>query len=305
MPAPASLFFSAPDGLRLHALDAGPRGGARLPVVCLHGLARTAEDFRELIEALAFDSERPRRVLALDLRGRGLSARDPNPDNYSVPVELGDVLALLDVAGISRAVFVGTSRGGILTMAMGAARPRAVAGVVLNDVGPVIEMAGLLRIKNYVGRMPKPADYDDAAALLRAAIGNQFPGFEPADWVNYARRTWQETESGLELRYDPALSRTLAALDAGEPLPVLWPQFDALAHAPIMVIRGKYSDLLAPETVTAMRARRPDLEVLEVLGQGHAPVLTDERTIEPIRAFVRRCDDQVSHSGAPAEARSA
>jgi pimeloyl-ACP methyl ester carboxylesterase len=291
MPSPSSLFFSAPDGLKLHAIDAGPRGGARLPLVCLHGLARTVEDFRELIEALA-SGDAPRRVLALDLRGRGLSARDPNPDNYSVPVELGDVLALLDVAGVERAVFVGTSRGGILSMAMGAARPRAVAGAVLNDVGPVIEMAGLLRIKNYVGRMPKPADYAEAAGLLRAAMGNQFPAFEPADWEDYARRTWQETERGLELRYDPALSRALAVLDAGDPLPVLWPQFDALAHAPMMVIRGKYSDLLSPETVAAMRARRPDLAVLEVTGQGHAPVLTDERTIEPIRKFATKCDSK-------------
>jgi pimeloyl-ACP methyl ester carboxylesterase len=288
-PSPASFFFSAPDGLKLHALDAGPRDNARLPVVCLPGLARTVEDFRELIEALSH-GDAPRRVLALDLRGRGLSARDPNPDNYSVPVELGDVLALLDVAGIARAVFVGTSRGGILTMAMGAARPRAVAGAVLNDVGPVIEMAGVLRIKNYVGRMPKPADYAEAVRLLRGVMGNQFPGFEPADWDSYARRTWRETESGLELRYDPALSRALAALDAGDPLPALWPQFDALARVPMLVIRGKYSDLLSPETVAAMRARRPDLAVLEVIGQGHAPVLTDERTIGPIREFVERCD---------------
>src|SRR5687767_11837018 len=99
----SSSFFSAPDGLELHALAAGPRAAPRLPVICLPGIARTAEDFREVIERLAFDPERPRRVLALDARGRGLSARDPNPANYSVPVELGDVLALLDANGIERA----------------------------------------------------------------------------------------------------------------------------------------------------------------------------------------------------------
>ena len=137
-----SFYFSAPDGLRLHALAAGPGETSRLPVICLPGLARTAEDFRDLIERLAFDASRPRRVFALDSRGRGLSARDPNPENYSVPVELGDVLALLAATGIDRSVFVGTSRGGILTMVMASVRPEAIAGAVLNDIGPVLEMAG-------------------------------------------------------------------------------------------------------------------------------------------------------------------
>src|SRR5690606_1721274 len=180
MRAIESFHFAASDGLRLHALAAGPAQAPRLPVICLPGLARTAEDFRALIERLAFDATRPRRVLALDSRGRGLSARDPNPENYSVPVELGDVLALLAATGIERAVFVGTSRGGILTMVMGAVRPAVVAGAVLNDIGPVIEMAGLLRIKGYVGRLPSPRDYSEATQLLRAAMGNQFPGWSEA-----------------------------------------------------------------------------------------------------------------------------
>ena len=203
----SSYYFSAPDGLKLHALAAGPRASPWLPVVCLPGIARTSEDFRETIEALAFDPERPRRVLALDSRGRGLSARDPNPDNYSVPVELGDVLALLDANAIERAIFIGTSRGGILTMTMSMARPRSIAGAVLNDIGPIIEMAGLLRIKSYVGKLPKPTSYEDAVRIMGPVMAAQFPGFTDADWLRYVRRTFQEAAGGgLELRYDPAIS---------------------------------------------------------------------------------------------------
>ena len=294
----SSFFFSAPDGLKLHALAAGPRDGERLPMICLPGLARTAEDFRELIEALALSTAAPRRVIALDSRGRGLSEHDANPANYSVPIELGDVLAMLDATGTGRAVFVGTSRGGILTMAMGAARPRAVAGAVLNDIGPVIEMAGLLRIKNYVGRLPTPGSYEEAAGLLRAVMGAQFPAFDAAAWDLMARRTWfaidrqDSNGAGLEPRYDRALAKPLAAIDPAEPLPPLWAQFDALASAPLLVIRGEHSDILSRATLAAMRKRRRDLDVVEVAGQGHAPLLVDAATLAPIKAFVERCDSK-------------
>jgi pimeloyl-ACP methyl ester carboxylesterase len=283
-------FFSAPDGLKLHALVAGPSDASRLPAVCLPGLARTVEDFRELIDALALDKKAPRRVIAMDSRGRGQSAHDPNPQNYSVPVELGDVLALLDSLGIARAIFIGTSRGGILTMALGGVRPRAVAGAVLNDIGPAIEMAGLLRIKGYVGRMPQPRDFADAAGLLRKIMGGQFPKLSEAAWDLYARRTWQETDRGLIPRYDPALSQALAGLDPGEPAPALWSQFDALADVPLMVLRGEHSDILSQATVGAMRKRRKDMHTIELEGQGHAPLLTSADTIDPIREFANRCD---------------
>jgi len=287
----SSLYFPAPDGLRLHALDAGPRSEERLPVICLPGLARTAEDFRELIGALAFDRNNARRVIALDSRGRGLSAHDPNAANYAVPVELVDVIALLDTQAIARAVFVGTSRGGILTMTLGAVRPQAIAGAVLNDIGPVIEMAGLLRIKGYVGRLPKPASYAEAVELLKGVMGPQFPALDAASWELYARRTWRKTESGeLVSWYDPAISKSLETVDPNEPFPTLWPQFDTFSTVPLMVIRGEHSDLLSPATVDAMHARRADLEVLEVAGQGHAPLLTTKETIDPIMKFVARCD---------------
>ncbi|HEX5779106.1 MAG TPA: alpha/beta hydrolase [Xanthobacteraceae bacterium] len=285
-----SFYFSAPDGLRLHALAADPGDAPRLPVICLPGLARTAEDFRDVIERLAFDPVGSRRVLALDSRGRGRSAHDPDPKNYAVPVELADVLALLAANGIEKAVFVGTSRGGILTMVMASVRPDVIAGAVLNDIGPIVEMTGLLRIKGYVGRLPPPADFADAARLLRGAMGNQFPGWSDATWDRYARLTWEETPRGLVTRYDPALSETLAGVDPEAFPPPLWEAFDALPDVPLMVIRGEHSDLLSRETVQAMRARRPALEVIEVAGEGHAPLLADERTLGPIARLVAQCD---------------
>jgi pimeloyl-ACP methyl ester carboxylesterase len=280
------LWITAPDGLKLHALAGGARTAPGLPVVCLPGLSRTVEDFRPLLERLMADG---RRVLALNSRGRGRSERDNNPANYSVPVELGDVLAALDATGIARAIFVGTSRGGILTMTLAVARPAAIGAAVFNDIGPVLDMAGLLRIKQYVGRMPRPDSWSDAVRILRAAMGGHFPALDDAGWNFYARTTWREGGDGLEPACDPALSQVLKSVDPAEPAPTLWLQFDALPKVPLMVIRGENSDLLSPETVGMMRARRPELIVLDVPGQGHAPLLRDEGTFDAIAAFVARC----------------
>lgn len=284
------LYFTTSDGLRLHALAAGPRGNGRLPVICLPGLTRTNEDFRELVEALAFDAKAPREVLALSSRGRGLSDRDPNPENYSVPVELSDLLGLLDRENIQRAVFVGTSRGGILTMALTAARPQAIAGAVLNDIGPVIEMPGLLRIQSYVGKLPRPKDWIDAERLQRSIMEREFPAFTPEDWTRYTRLSWRETEKGIAGTSDPAIAYNLREIDADKPSPPVWPLFDGLKHAPLLILRGEHSDLLSRETVHEMTARHPDAAAIEIAGVGHPPVFWDEQTIGPVRDLAARCD---------------
>jgi pimeloyl-ACP methyl ester carboxylesterase len=289
------LWFTAPDGLKLHALAAGPQAADRLPVVCLPGLARTAEDFRELMQALA-RAPKSRRVIALDSRGRGRSERDLKPENYSVPVELSDLVSVLAATGITRAVFVGTSRGGILTMMLALARPEAIAGAVLNDIGPVIETAGLLRIKEYVGRMPRPRSWSEAVTIMRTAVGGH-PGLDEEGWQWLARRTWVETAHGLEPACDPALSKSLEAFDPMKPPPPLWHAFDALPNVPLLVLRGEHSDLLSRTTVLEMQRRRPALAVAEVKGQGHAPLLRDAATIGPILALVARCDAAESLPG--------
>jgi pimeloyl-ACP methyl ester carboxylesterase len=284
------LYLTTADGLRLHALEANAANSERLPVVCLPGLARTNEDFRELIEALAFDATRPRHVIALSSRGRGLSDRDPKPENYSVPIELNDVLAMLAASGIDRAVFVGTSRGGILTMALAAAKPDAIAGAVLNDIGPVIDMPGLLRIKSYVGKLPKPKDWNDAVRIQKTVMEAEFPAFSPYDWDRYVRLTWRESEDGIVSRSDPAISYNLREIDPAKPAPPLWQLFEGLKNAPLLVFRGEHSDLLSREAIAEMKARHPAMQAIEVPGVGHPPVFWDDRTIGPVLEFAARCD---------------
>jgi pimeloyl-ACP methyl ester carboxylesterase len=287
--APAiSLFVTAQDGLRLHVRDYGAALSRALPVVCLPGLARTAADFESLVPALW--SAGQRRVLVLDYRGRGKSDYDPNPANYNLHVELADLLAVLTALGIGRAVFVGTSRGGILTMLLAVARPSAIAGCVLNDIGPVIELDGLMRIKDYVGKLPQPASFREAVNTLRRRFGSHFPKWDDADWLTFAHRTFKQESGGIVPDYDPALATVLAGVSPERPLPPLWREFDALTYAPVMVVRGTNSDVLSAATVRAMRERRRRLEVVEVLDEGHAPRLSDAATAGRIAAFVAACD---------------
>jgi pimeloyl-ACP methyl ester carboxylesterase len=285
-----STFLTAPDGLRLHARCYGRRSSTATPVMCLPGLARTVADFEALATALAHDAPHPRRVIALDSRGRGLSDYDSNPANYSLPIELADVLAVVTALETVPAIFVGTSRGGILTMLLAAVRPTTIAGAVLNDIGPVIEPQGLMRIKSYVGKLPQPRNFEEGAEILRRLFGPQFPKLGPADWLASAHRTFKEDKGRLVTTYDVGIAKSMEGIDAERPLTPLWKEFDALADVPVMVIRGANSDLLSAATVDAMRARRTALETLEVPDQGHAPLLAEADTITRIVEFVNRCD---------------
>ena len=285
----ASVFVTAPDGLRLHIRSYGSSVVSALPVVCLPALARTAADFHPLATALAAGRANPRLVLALDYRGHGQSQYDHNPKNYAIRVALADLSAVLAAFEITSAIFVGTSFGGVLAMMLAVLPPAAVAGIILNDIGPVIELKGLVRIKHYVGKLPVPRTFEEGGEILRWWFHAQFTKLAPQDWVAFAQRTWREGHGTLVPSHDPKLERALRGYSL-ERLPTLWDQFDALARIPLMVIRGANSDMLARPTLNEMLARRSQLEVVVVPDQGHAPLLAEPKVIRRIAAFVASCD---------------
>jgi pimeloyl-ACP methyl ester carboxylesterase len=283
-----SLYVSAQDGLRLHVREYGSRDASGMPVVCLPGLARSAADFDQLAPALAAGPP-ARHVIAIDSRGRGHSDHDADHTNYNCMTELGDIVSILFELGVGPAVFIGSSRGGVLTMLLGAAHPVSIAAVVLHDVGPVHEAKGMARIKGYLGKLPHPRNYEEGAEVLRGLMCEQFPKLSWAQWLFAAHRTWHLKHDGLKPAYDMGIARALAGVDIDRPMPPLWHEFDALAGVPMLVVRGANSDLLSAETVAAMRARRADMDVIEVADQGHAPLLEGELVRQIVR-FVGKCE---------------
>lgn len=283
------VFVPASDGLRLHVRQYGSRTAPGIPVICLPGLSRTVVDFDTLAPALATSSGLCRRVVAIDSRGRGLSDYDSNPKNYNLAVELADVVTVLTALAVEPAIFIGSSRGGILTMLMGVTRPRALAGVVLHDIGPVIEPKGLARIKSYLGKMPQPRTLADGAEILKRLFATQFPRFTAEQWRTAAHRTWRLRNGEIEPTYDIRLADTLADFDVEHSLPSLWNEFDSLARLPMLVIRGANSDILSKTTLDAMAARHPGMQSIEVPDEGHVPSLEGDVVAE-ISQFVATCD---------------
>jgi pimeloyl-ACP methyl ester carboxylesterase len=285
----ASAFVTAQDGLTLHVRRYGSRHASAHSVVCLPGLARTAADFHLLATALANDSANPQLVLALDYRGHGQSQYDRNPNNYTIQVALSDLSTVLAAFQITSTIFVGTSFGGVLAMMLAVMPPVAIAGVVLNDIGPVMEPRGLIRIKSYVGKLPIARNFEEGAEILRWLFKAQFTNLGPQDWVALAQRTWREGHSTLVPSHDAKLARALRGFSL-ERLPTLWDQFDALARIPLMVIRGANSDVLARPTLNEMLERRGQLEVVVVPDQGHAPHLAEPKVIRRVVTFIAACD---------------
>lgn len=281
------IFFTSLDGLRLYARHY-PAPGSRLrPVLCLPGLTRNSRDFHDIAMALS-TGETARDVYALDYRGRGRSQYDRDWRNYTVAVEMLDVQDLIVLLGLEKPTIIGTSRGGLIAMALAASRPGAIGAVVLNDIGPVIERDGLTRVAGYVGNTPLPSNWDDAARLVAELNRRAFPAVPEDQWAEVARQWFNDDKGYPAPGYDPALAKAFSATNG--PIPALWPQFSALSHVPLLILRGEHSDILSETTVKEMCARHPRCTAVTVAGQGHAPLLKDAPTISAIARFLADVD---------------
>lgn len=297
------VFYPSGDGLKLYARDyhsrdhsrnhrrdhrGDHRGDADLVVLCLHGLTRNSADFAELADALS----RHYRVIVADQRGRGRSEYDTNPERYRPAVYVEDMECLLESLHISTqsVLLVGTSMGGLMSMMLAARRPGEFRGLVLNDIGPVVDEGGLRRIKSYVGRAQPVRNWSEAVDQCRQINGPAYPDFNEEQWLNFARALYAVNAEGVpEPAYDPAISQAMAESEEAAVPAVLWPLFDRTRSVPMLLIRGALSDILSADCAGQMCERHPDCRYLELANRGHAPTLAEAASLDAIAEFIAYC----------------
>ena len=275
-------YWTSRDGLKLHYRDyAGPAN--RPPLLMLHGLTRNARDFESIAARYAGDW----RVIVPDFRGRGLSQWDPDSSHYTPPTYAADVMQLLDELGVESAVFLGTSLGGLVTMIIATVAAQRIAGTMLNDVGPELDLSGIDRIKSYVGKPVLFRDWDDVADRLQERSGDVHPTYDRAAWLQMAKRVCRQGENGVEFDYDMAIAEPFNSGNTGE-VPDAWPYYRALGGRPVLILRGALSDLLSDAALARMATEIPDVEVVTVPDVGHAPDLDEPAAVAAIDRLLER-----------------
>lgn len=278
-------YWYSADGLRLHFRDY-PGDPSRAPVLCVPGLTRNARDFEGVAARLAGK----RRVIAVDLRGRGESDYARDPLTYVPPVYLQDLGALIAQQGLGPVVLFGTSLGGLMAMLLSLTARPALAGVLLNDVGPAIEESGLDRIRTYVGKDARFASWDEAAERIADNHRGSFPDYTHRDWLTAAHRACREKEGGIAFDYDMGLAAPFG-LPQPEPALDLWPAFETLVGLPGLLVRGALSDILSAETATEMVRRNPMMELVTLSRIGHTPTLEEPEAVAAIDRLLKAVDD--------------
>lgn len=277
--------WTSRDGLNLYARAYGAPQADTLPVVCIPGLTRNARDFEDLAPWIA---ARGRRVFAVDLRGRGKSDRDPNPKRYNPRVYADDMVMLLNAIGARKAIFVGTSLGGLVAMALAASKPSVIGGAVINDVGPAVAKAGLARIRSYAGQGAPVTTWAEAAAYAKRINGVAFPNMPDDAWLEIARRLFREEGGRPVLDYDPLIFRAPNPVVTWLASPFLWAAFASLGRAgPLLLIHGGLTDILDARTIMRMKLRAPHMATAMAPNVGHAPMLSEPEALSAIEMFLK------------------
>lgn len=286
LPGYSDGYWWSRDGLRLHYRDY-PGRDDRPPLLCIPGLTRNARDFETLADRLAGNW----RVIAIDLRGRGDSAYAKDPMTYVPLTYLQDLEALVAELGLAKFVAIGTSLGGLLAMLMASTHPERIAGAVLNDAGPVIEPAGLGRIRGYVGRANWHPTWMHAARAVAEANAEIYPDYTMENWLGMAKRLYRLTSAGrVVLDYDMKLAEPFR-LPGSEAGPDMWRAFDGLKGKPLLIVRGEQSDILSAATAEAMRKRIEGSDLVTIVRTGHAPTLEEDEAVAGIQRLLEKISE--------------
>lgn len=281
------IYYQSPDQLRLYARDYRCTKPNAETLLLMHGLSRNSADFADLAQAL----KKNFRVIVVDQRGRGNSSYDSNVNNYNPAVYVQDMFCLLDHLNISSVSLIGTSMGGLMAMIMASMQPQRINSIVINDIGPVVNPAGLERIKSYLGKTKAVHNWQQAIDQCKQLNAKEFPDFDDNAWKKFTHALYKENSAGIpQLAYDPAIATPIDSNQANAVPVDLWPTFDALAQSPLLLIRGESSDILSRDCVKEMLNRKPDMQFIEIANRGHAPLLNEAAAVQGIERFlIKNC----------------
>lgn len=278
-------YFWTGDNVRLHYRDY-PGGNQGQPVLlCLPGITRNARDF----EALAAHFAPRFRVLAASFRGRGESGYPRDPLTYVPLTYLQDMGLLMDDAGVEKVVIIGTSLGGLIGLLLDVTQHHRIAGLVLNDIGPDMEEAGLARVRALLGRGGNWPSWLAAARDIARRQAEIYPDWPLEKWLIHAKRLCRVSREGrIVWDYDPEIaapfslpnnSSNAGALD-------LWLTLESYRDRPLLSLRGELSDILSAASQARMAERMPNLTAVTVPRVGHAPTLEEPVAMEALERYL-------------------
>lgn len=280
-------YIFTSDSVRLHYRDYAGESSQRPTLLCLPGITRNARDFKAFAARFA-----PRyRVITVSFRGRGESGYAATPLSYVPLTYLQDISLLMDEAGLDKVVIVGTSLGGLVGLLLDVTQRKRITGLVLNDVGPEMEEAGLARVRTYLGRGGNWQSWLIAARDIARRQAEIYPDWTLDKWLTHAKRLCRVSREGRIIwDYDPEIaapfnlpnnSSNSAALD-------LWLALESYRDRPVLSLRGELSDILSAGGQARMAERMPNLTAVTIPRVGHAPTLEEPQAVEALEQYLAR-----------------
>ncbi len=277
-------YWESEDGLKLHYRDY-PGDDRQIPVICVPGLTRNVRDFEHLGDWLSGK----RRIIMINLRGRGESEYAKDSASYNAKTYVADVVRLMDDIELSTAIFFGTSLGGIVTMIMASRHPERVAGALLNDIGPDVDQRGLDRIGENLGQGRSFETWAHAARDKAEESRGIHPDYSLKEWIAFSKKLYRMNSSGrIKLDYDMKISEPFEGKGGGNE--AIWRALEALENVPTLILRGALSDLFSEATAQKMLDKLNKAELVTVPRVGHAPTLEEQASLDAIAALLQRVD---------------
>lgn len=283
------LYFKSYGGLTLYGRRY-PGDETKRPLLCLPNITENGRTYEPLAQSLVQHELSSRPIYTLDFRGRGHSEHDPDWNNYTPLVEMLDIVNFMTRMQLHKPIILASGWSGVIIMTLAALYPTMVGPLILNDTAPKLETNGLIRIQAFIGRLPTPTSWRQATELVKDLNKNHFTDLRDEDWQRIAHQQYNEEDGHPTLAYDPNLQKTLIMVDVTEGPPMMWDQFNALKHVPVLAIRGENSDVVSKETFEEMANQHPNLQKFIVANEGHTPRLDDDLSVERIRLFLDQCD---------------